>query len=25
LPSLSTSTIARWVMKRFGAAPCQWS
>src|SRR5205823_14992080 len=25
LPSSSTSSIARWVMKRLGAAPCQWS
>src|SRR5207249_5228779 len=25
LPSSSTSTIARWVMKRLGPAPCQWS
>jgi hypothetical protein len=23
LPSLSTSSIARWVMNRLGAAPCQ--
>src|SRR5439155_2063192 len=25
LPSSSTSSIARWVIKRLGAAPCQWS
>src|SRR5437879_2138161 len=25
LPFSSTSTIERWLMKRVGAAPCQWS
>src|SRR5205807_1308616 len=25
LPWSSTSSIARWVMNRFAAAPCQWS
>ncbi len=25
LPESSASCMARWVMKRSGAAPCQWS